>query len=280
MQPLYNSIGSTYGQTRRADPAILQALAQYLGAASAASYLDLGCGTGNYTCALAAGGGNWHGLDISSEMLEQAKANSPLVAWQQGNADQLPYPDKTFAGVICTLAIHHFPDLLSSFSEVFRVLDAGPFIVFTAFPDQMRNYWLCHYFPKMMERSMEKMPAKTAVTGALREAGFAIEDVVPFHVTNELQDLFLYSGRLRPKLYLDASFRANISSFATLCPAAELEHGLSALRSDMQDGSFARIAEHYATTAGDYAFVLARKTSTEMAKFRDQISLKPRENKR
>lgn len=259
MQPLYNLIGSTYGQTRRADPAILQALAQHLGAARAASYLDLGCGTGNYTCALAARGGNWHGLDISSEMLEQARANSQFVTWQHGNADQLPYPDKTFAGVICTLAIHHFPDLLSSFSEVFRVLNVGPFIVFTAFPDQMRNYWLCHYFPQMMERSIETMPAEMAVLGALRKVGFAIQDVVPFHVTNDLQDLFLYSCKLRPKFYLDASFRVNISSFATLCPTAELERGLSALRSDMQDGSFTRIADHYATTAGDYAFVVAQK---------------------
>ena len=135
MQPLYNSIGSTYGETRRADPAISHALAQYLGAGRAVSYLDLGCGTGNYTCALAELGGDWHGLDVSSKMLRKAEAASQLVTWQPGNADALPYPDKTFAGVMCTLAIHHFPSLTSSFSEVFRVLHAGPFIIFTAFPE-------------------------------------------------------------------------------------------------------------------------------------------------
>jgi ubiquinone/menaquinone biosynthesis C-methylase UbiE len=259
MQPLYNSIGATYGATRSADPAISQALARYVGAGPEGLFLDLGCGTGNYTCALAALGGHWHGLDVSSEMLKQAKAKSERVAWQHGSADELPYPDRTFAGVICTLAIHHFPNLHSSFLEIYRVLSAGRFIVFTAFPEQMRGYWLCHYFPQMMERSIEKMPAKAAVLGALHEAGFAIQDVIAFHVTNELQDLFLYSGKLRPHFYLDSSVRANISSFATLCPATELERGLSALRSDIEDGSFTRIAEHYATTAGDYAYVIAQK---------------------
>ena len=261
MQPLYNTIGSTYGTTRRADPGISQALATYVGAGRAASYLDVGCGTGNYTCALAALGGNWHGVDVSSEMLEQAKAKSQSVVWQQGNADALPYPDRSFAGVICSLAIHHFPNLQSSFSEVFRVLNAGPFVVFTAFAEQMRNYWLCHYFPEMMTRSIEKMPARSVVLDALRNAGFAIQEVVPFYVTNELQDLFLYSGKRRPHFYLEPSVRANISSFATLCPAEELEHGLDALRSDIEDGSFPGVVESYTDADGDYAYVIANKAN-------------------
>lgn len=105
------------------------------------------------------------------------------------------------------------------------------------------------------------MPAKVVVLGALREAGFAVQDVVPFHVTNELQDLFLYSGKLRPEFYLDASVRANISSFATLCPTAELESGLSALSSDIEDGNFSRVVDCYSATAtaGDYAYVIAQK---------------------
>ena len=259
MQPLYNTIGSTYGATRRADPGISQALARYVGAGHAASYLDVGCGTGNYTCALAALGGNWHGVDVSSEMLEQAKEKSQSVVWQQGSADALPYPDRSFAGVICSLAIHHFPNLQTSFSEVFRVLDAGSFVLFTGFPDQMRNYWLCHYFPQMMARSIEKMPARDVVFDALRIAGFTNQEVIPFFVTNELKDLFLYSGKRRPQFYLEPSVRGNISSFATLCPAAELEHGLDALRSDMEDGSFHSVVERYSDAAGDYAYVIANK---------------------
>ncbi len=260
MQPLYDSIGTTYGATRRADPGICQALAEYVGAGRAASFLDLACGTGNYTCALAARGGYWHGIDISSEMLEQAKTKSQQVVWRRGSADALPYSDGAFAGVICTLAIHHFASLDTCFAEVFRVLNTGNFVVFTAFPEQMRNYWLCNYFPEMMARSIGTMPAKPVVLDALREAGFDLKEIVPFHVTNELQDLFLYSGKGRPQFYLNASIRANISSFSTFCPGPELAHGLSALRSDIEDNSIVSVVQKYSGTVGDYAYVIAHKT--------------------
>ena len=259
MQPLYDSIGATYGATRRADPGISEALAEYVGAGRAASFLDVACGTGNYTCALAALGGHWHGIDISSEMLEQAQRRSPRVVWQIGSADALPYSDGAFAGVICTLAIHHFESLEKSFSEVFRVLSGGTFVMVTAFPEQMRNYWLCHYFPEMMARSIEKMPAKAIVLDALLGSGFTIQDVVPLHVTNELQDMFLYSGKGRPELYLNSCVRANISSFATLCPTAELEDGLHALRSDIEDDRFPGIVQRYSESTGDYAYGVAHK---------------------
>ena len=56
-------------------------------------------------------------------------------------------------------------------------------------------------------------------------------------VTNELQDLFLYSGKHRPDLYLDPAVRDNISSFANLAPVSELQDGLALLASDIQTGT-------------------------------------------
>ena len=117
-QPLYDSIGTSYQTTRRADAAIVSALAAHLGLCTDGRYLDLGCGSGNYTRALAARGG--------------------------------------------------------------------------------------------------------------------------------------------PQLYLDAGVRANISSFARLCPKDELEQGLAALRADLAAGRFDSDAGPSAGEAGDYAFVIAR----------------------
>jgi SAM-dependent methyltransferase len=111
MQPLYDAIGVTYGTTRRADPALTEALARYLGISPEGTFLDLACGTGNYTCALEMLGGRWHGIDISNEMLDQAKSKSKSVVWRHADAGALPYADRTFDGVICTLAIHHFAEL-------------------------------------------------------------------------------------------------------------------------------------------------------------------------
>ena len=111
----------------------------------------------------------------------------------------------------------------------------------------------------MMARSIEKMPSEVDIRSALLRAGFKVVTVAPFFVTNLLQDLFLYSGKHRPELYLDAVVRANISSFAVqLAPSAELQDGLARLTTDLQSGDFVSIKARHATEAGDYAYVTAR----------------------
>jgi SAM-dependent methyltransferase len=258
MPPLYDFIGTTYARSRRADPAIAQMLAQELRLTSAGAYLDLACGTGNYTVALSALGGAWSAIDVSEVMLAQARTKSGSIAWAQSSADSLPFPSATFDGAICTLAIHHFPGLESPFSEVRRTLRSGSFVIFTGLAEQMRYYWLCHYFPDMMSRSIDKMPSESQIRSALRRSGFKSVTVAPFFVTKELQDLFLYSGKHRPELYLDPAVRANISSFANLTAPAELHDGLARLTADLQSGKFTSVKTRYATEAGDYAYVIAR----------------------
>lgn len=73
MPALYDTIGSTYVHSRRADPGIVQALARQLRLAPGGAYLDLACGTGNYTAALSGLGGQWSAVDVSRVMLDQAR---------------------------------------------------------------------------------------------------------------------------------------------------------------------------------------------------------------
>jgi SAM-dependent methyltransferase len=259
MQPLYNAIGSTYGATRRADPAIVHALARLIEIGDNKQFLDLACGTGNYTSALASLGGHWHGIDISDVMIKQAREKNPRVTWQLGSADTIPYPNSFLDGAMCTLAIHHFPKLLGPFKEVYRVLSHGRFVIFTAFPEQMRGYWLCHYFPEMMRSLIEQEPTQELVETSLRSAGFEVEDIIPFYVTNELQDLFLYSGKQRPEQYFDPLVRANTSPFASRCSSEELQKGLQMLRADLESGEFENVARSYQSAKGDYAYVVASK---------------------
>lgn len=261
MPALYDLIGSTYARSRRADPAIAQTLAREVSLMPSGAYLDLACGTGNYTVALSGLGGAWSAIDVSEVMLAQARQKSSSIAWARSSADALPFPNAAFDGAICTLAIHHFPGLESPFAEVRRTLDSGSFVIFTGLAEQMRNYWLCHYFPEMMARSIEKMPSESQIRVALSRSGFKSVTVAPFFVTNDLQDLFLYSGKHRPDLYLDPAVRANISSFANLVPRAELENGLARLAAELQSGAFASIKARYATQVGDYAYIAARTDS-------------------
>ncbi|MFO1265495.1 MAG: class I SAM-dependent methyltransferase [Rubrivivax sp.] len=259
---LYDAIGSGYRATRRADPGIVGALHDHLGILAAGRYLDVGCGSGNYTVALAARGGEWTGIDPSTTMLAEASRAHAGVAWHLGEAGNLPFADGTFDGAIATLVIHHFKELRRPLQEVRRVLRSGRLVIFTAFPEQMQRYWLCHYFPRMLERSARTMPAEAVVRQALRSAGFTDVQVSPFQVTSQLQDLFLYSGKQRPELYLDAVVRANISSFATLCEESELAAGLEALAADLRTGAFEGVKRRYDGPGGDYAFVVADTGTT------------------
>ena len=259
MEKLYDSIGSTYTFTRQADTEITQEISRLVCNEKGSRFLDVACGTGNYTSSIATLGGEWYGIDISEVMLKQAFDKNANIKWTLGDVASLPYSDEYFNGAVCSLAIHHFTDLTSAFKEIYRVIDKGNFIIFTAFPDQMQSYWLCNYFPEMMRRSIHNMPDQKTLVTSLQSVGFEVKNIAPFFVTNELQDMFLYSGKERPEIYFDPNVRSNISSFASLCDIEELGNGLSSLSVDLSTGKFLSIKQKYSSISGDYAYVVARK---------------------
>ena len=254
---LYDRIGVGYDTTRRADPYIADRLADLLGVRPDGAYLDVACGTGNYTTALSGRGGRWCGLDRSATMLATARTKGAGVRWLQGDAARLPFPERAFGGVLCTLALHHMRDHHSVFAEVRRVLAGGPFVIFTSDPDLMRGYWLNRYFPEMMRRAIDQMPPIGLVEQTLRAAGFARVDAEPYAVRPDLADLFLFAGKHRPAIYLDPRVRAGISSFANLAVREELEAGLARLAQDIDSGAIDAIIRESETGRGEYLFVRA-----------------------
>ncbi len=74
--PVYDRIGAGYDVTRRADPYIAERLAHHLLLQNIGIYLDVACGTGNYTRVLAGRGRNWIGIDVSSRMIGLARAKT------------------------------------------------------------------------------------------------------------------------------------------------------------------------------------------------------------
>jgi SAM-dependent methyltransferase len=255
--PLYDRIGRGYDGTRRADPYLASRLAELLAARPGDACLDLACGTGNYTLALASRGGRWTGVDSSSTMLARAREKAGAARWVAADAAALPFADGAFERALCTLAIHHFPALPPVFAELRRVLRAGRLVLLTAFPRQMERYWLREYFPDAMERAIRQMPGEEAVLGGLRAAGFREIGVEPYHVRPDLEDLFLYAGKHRPEIYLDPAVRAGISTFAAQADAAEVRDGCARLEADIRSGRIGQLTAGPGHGAGDYAFVLA-----------------------
>ncbi len=262
MIAIYDRIGDKYDTTRRADPSILNNLASLLGINERNKYLDVACGTGNYTSEIAKIGGSWYALDHSEKMLQEAQNKSNLVKWNQFDIEKLGYGSDMFHGAICSLAIHHFPNLGLAFSEVARVLKSDSnFIIFTATPEQMRTYWLCHYFPIMIEKSCEQMPTLRQIEKSLSGTELSINSLKQFFITPDLEDFFLYSGKQRPEMYLSEKVRNGISSFHNFCTPAELESGLTKLQADIESGQILEIISQYQSSTGDYLFIQVKKAN-------------------
>ena len=255
--PLYDNIGVNYDATRRADPFLAGRLVHHLRPFSGGRFLDLACGTGNYTLAMAEETGFWHGLDMSLGMLRTALGKGGNIHLCQGNAAALPFKTDSFAGAICTMALHHLASLLPVFQEIFRVIDRGRLVIFTSTAEQMRGYWLNEYFPIAMARSTMQMPSLDAVLESLAAAGFALECTEKYDVRPDLQDLFLYAGKYRPEFYLDEEIRRGISTFSTQSDPEELASGCQRLRQDMASGRINQVTESFRNDGGDYIFVVA-----------------------
>ena len=167
---IYDKIGEGYNKTRKADPYITTRLFDLLDSQKDKSYLDIGCGTGNYTIALNELGVNLIGVDPSDKMLEEARSKSNNINWLHGYAETIPFSNQQFDGAIATLTMHHWSHLENSFLEIARVLKPqSRFVVFTFTPLQESGYWFNHYFPEMMKKSIKKAIPQEIVINAAKK---------------------------------------------------------------------------------------------------------------
>jgi len=257
---LYDAIGRTYDTTRRADPDLTRCLKRHLNFRPGARYLDIGCGTGNYTVALQQLGARMYGLELTSTMLAKARLKSDRVRWIQGNAESLPFRDRCFDGATGTFTLHHMKHPERAIEEVFRVIDHGRFVIFTADLPQSSGYWLNEYFPVGMAAMHKQMPPAADIVRHLEHAGFTAIKLDPWEIPEDIQDWFLYAGKYRPEIYLDPAVRAGISTFAQgLISPEETALGCAQLEADIKSGRFEKVAASYRHDRGDCLFIIATK---------------------
>jgi superfamily II DNA or RNA helicase len=137
----------------------------------------------------------------------------------------------------------------------------GRFVILTATPEQMQSYWLNEYFPDAIIKSIVQMPVLDLVTGALTRAGFTFIETEGLDIRDDLQDLFLYSGKHRPEMYLDEGVRRGISTFASLADQEEVASGCRRLAENIQPGRIDEITAAYDNRGGDYLFCRRHRLS-------------------
>src|SRR6185437_1952579 len=113
----------------------LKELAEFASANKFAHALDLGCGGGHASFAVAPHVGEITAYDLSAEMLSavaQEAGNRGLsnLKTQQGTVEKLPFPDASFDFVVTRFSAHHWHDIRAGLREARRVAKKGAAAMF------------------------------------------------------------------------------------------------------------------------------------------------------
>lgn len=253
----FDRFAPSYDAARRPNPDLVALLRRYLPLRPGARVLDLGCGTGNYTVPAAETGARVVGADLSREMVARAARKSRLPHWVQADGHRLPFPDAVFDAAFAVLVLHHIPDWERVVAEVRRVLGRGRFAALLATAEQIRAFWLFHYFPDGLEVFLRHRPTLPEVQAGFRQAGFAGLAAVRFEY-RRFDDGALMVGKRNPALYLDPAVQGGITLFRRL-PPDRVAEGLARLRRDVESGRIREVLRRYPTGPDDpgdaYLFV-------------------------
>jgi demethylmenaquinone methyltransferase / 2-methoxy-6-polyprenyl-1,4-benzoquinol methylase len=172
------------------------------------SVLDLAGGTGDVAFRVVeAGGLGTHVTvcDINAEMLEVGRARAAergvdgIVTFEQGNAEELHYPDRSFDCVTIAFGIRNVPRIERALEEVYRVLKIGGRFLCLEFSsvdmpglDSLYELYSFQVIPRIGEavtgdrqayrylvESIRKFPKPKAFASMIEAAGFRRASFTP-----------------------------------------------------------------------------------------------------
>lgn len=142
--------------------------------------LDLACGTGLYLFNQIEYFENteieWHGLDASEEMLNQAKSKTGNAILVHGFAEELPYDSSYFDFVANNYAFHHFNNKSQTLDEVARVIKKnGIFKMRNISIHDMKKWWIYEFFPSAYYEDLKRFWSKDLIYNELSRRNFDVK---------------------------------------------------------------------------------------------------------
>ena len=161
--------------------------------------LDVCCGTGDWSFALAAAAGpsgEVIGLDFSENMLSVAKEKKGQLHLEQlrfihGNAMELPFEDNSFDYVTIGFGLRNVPDYMTALKELYRVLKPGGKVVCleTSQPTMLGFRQLYYLYFRFIMPLIGRIFAKS-----YQEYAWLHESAKDFPDKKELKQMFLQTG--------------------------------------------------------------------------------------
>ena len=173
-----------YDRGRDHGPEVLQlwmnVVSTYAGEQPINTILDLGCGTGRFSEALAEHfDAEVVGIDPSTKMLDQArtKQRDRRVRYELGRAEAIPLPDDSVDLIFMSMVFHHIEDPVLATRECRRVLrDAGIAFLRAGIGDRISSYPYVEFFPESRPILEEILPSAANIREIFESAGFTTVD--------------------------------------------------------------------------------------------------------
>lgn len=144
--------------------------------------LDLGCGTGRFSEALAIRfDAEVIGIDPSKKMLEQARSKPSCrrVRYEPGRGESIPVPDNSVDLIFMSMIFHHFENPALVARECRRVLrddrvdsDGATAFLRTGTRERISSYPYVDFFPESRPILEEVLSTNTFVREVFEAAGF------------------------------------------------------------------------------------------------------------
>jgi ubiquinone/menaquinone biosynthesis C-methylase UbiE len=186
-------IASTYDRGRDHGPEFLDlwmnVVSSHVKEQRIETILDLGCGTGRFSEALAMRfEAEVIGIDPSKKMLEQArsKPSCPRIRYKHGRGESIPLPDNSVDLIFMSMIFHHFDNPMLAARECRRVLrgdhdnhEGGTAFLRAGTRERISSYPYVDFFPESRPILEEVLSTSTFVREVFEAAEFRL-------VTSEL----------------------------------------------------------------------------------------------
>jgi len=139
---------------------------------------DFGCGPGNTSRFLRDLGIEISGLDLSEQIMEQARALHPDIGYHRGNMLDLDFENGSIAGIVAFYAIVHFTEEQAeqAFREMFRVLQPGGLLLLT-YHIGVETIHLNEFLGHKIDIDFMFFPTHF-ISGCLENIGFEKTDII------------------------------------------------------------------------------------------------------
>ena len=179
----------------KADERLAERLGRALDDSSSGTILDLACGPGVVTAAIAGAAAGVVAIDATPAMLEKAAARCRAaghdnVEFREGDVESLPFGDASFDAAVTRLAIHHFRRPAAVLAEVFRVLRPGGRLVVVdvvaaGTPEEAA---LQNGIERLRDPSHVEMVSASTLDALVERAGFEILDTATWDKPREFEE--------------------------------------------------------------------------------------------